>query len=239
MPDILYLAWNRLEFTRFSFNMLLRNTDWDLVDKLVIYDDESTDGTTEFLHEAAGRCPVQTEINVIKTGSPVAVMNRFVEITTCETFAKIDNDIVVPPGWLNNLCSVMDANPDLELLGMEAGRMDVPRGEWDGTYTWTEASHIGGVGLMRRRSFLRRPTISVNGQRFGFTEWQHEYKPVRGWITPDLLVSSLDFVPLEPWVSLTEKYKETEGLQRQWGKYHAGFPYWWEWWPEESKEWLP
>jgi len=40
--DILYLAKGRLEFTKHTLGMLVKNTNWDLVNKLVIYDDGSS-----------------------------------------------------------------------------------------------------------------------------------------------------------------------------------------------------
>jgi hypothetical protein len=48
--ELVYLAWNRKVFTEASFALLRANTDWDLVDRLVVYDDCSTDGTREWLH---------------------------------------------------------------------------------------------------------------------------------------------------------------------------------------------
>ena len=47
--DILYLAWNRKQFTEFSWKMLLANTDWSLVNIIHIHDDKSDDGTEKFL----------------------------------------------------------------------------------------------------------------------------------------------------------------------------------------------
>lgn len=35
--DVLYLAKGRLEFTKQTFKMLLANTDWDLVHRLIVY----------------------------------------------------------------------------------------------------------------------------------------------------------------------------------------------------------
>src|SRR5215510_6826063 len=56
--EILYCAWNRLEFTRATFELLRRNTDWKRISRLVVYDDGSRDGTAEFLDEAITAVPV-------------------------------------------------------------------------------------------------------------------------------------------------------------------------------------
>lgn len=216
--DVLYLAWNRLEFTQLTFELLLANTDWSLVDRLLIYDDGSDDGTREYLEDAMQRCPVEHHVIHLGWNSPVAVMNHYVgRSQAADVFAKIDNDIAVPPGWLNSMIGVIERNPKLELLGMEAGqtRLAGRDGEpWDGVYGYRECSHIGGVGLMRTSAFRQRSSPVAKG-RFGFTQWQHTFEPMRGWIEPDLLVPQLDRVPTEPWRTYSLYYL-ARGWQRPW-----------------------
>ena len=56
--------------------------------------------------------------------------------------------------------------------------------DWDGFYRFEPGSHMGGVGLLKVDAFRRRTRmIEVTG-RFGFTEWQHEYRPSAGGSTP-------------------------------------------------------
>jgi glycosyltransferase involved in cell wall biosynthesis len=228
--DILYLAWNRLEFTEFSWQMLMANTAWDRVSKLIVYDDGSIDGTADFLRKQVKRhAPVEAEFRQVELRSPPAVMNRYIADSQAEWFAKIDNDIIVPPYWLEAMQSVLEGDPTVELLGMEAGRGNSRHADWDGIYRFEDGSHMGGVGLLKVETFHRRTRMNETAGRFGFTEWQHEYRPVRGWINPDLPVVSLDRVPFEPWVSLSERYVERE-WQRPWGKYHDHSDYW-DWWP--------
>jgi glycosyltransferase involved in cell wall biosynthesis len=236
--DVLYLAWNRLAFTRFSFEMLIRNTDWSLVRRLVIHDDDSHDGTTEYLRARIRDVPADVEFRSERRASPPAVMNWYVgeQSDGADAFAKIDNDIVVPPDWLGDLAGVMARNPEVELLGMEAGRNGPPGhngAAWDGKYAWTPGSHIGGIGLMRTEAFACRRKMEEGQGRFGFTEWQHEFQPVRGWVVPDLLVCSLDQVPLEPWRSLTAEYFDRD-WSRRWPEYHEQWSYWWDWWPADA-----
>jgi glycosyl transferase family 2 len=232
MLDILYLAWNRLEMTCFSFEMLLRNTDWTRVNSLQIYDDGSTDGTREFLLDQMRSVPCSCLFLPTEFRSPVAIMNDYLGRSDAAMFAKIDNDIVVPPGWLGHMLDVMDRNPPLDLLGMEAGRTRPPAEHpgWMGMYGWSQTKHIGGVGVMRTECFRRLGLPKANG-RWGFTEWQAEMRPRRGWITPDLLVCSLDMIPTEPWVTLSARYKK-EGWQRGWPTYDDSWPDWWKWWDE-------
>lgn len=242
MIDVLYPARNRKAFTEFTFPMLLRQTPWDKLEggSLYVYEDGSKDGTAQVLTklcEQAEKDGVPVKLVHSKFGSPVGVMNHYVEYAESEFFVKVDNDIVVPEGYFEALLGVIRTppyvGPVIELLGMEAGRMGPPKEGWDGTYRFEEATHIGGVGIMRTESFGLRRQMVADG-RFGFTEWQHEFRPLRGWITPDLMLTSLDQVPLEPWVSLTEQYV-TGKINREWPKYHERWMnQYWAWWADEA-----
>ena len=214
--DLLYLCHGRLEFTKQTLPNLHDRTDWDLVDNFVVYNDatpERDGATSKFVREFIDFAGfgVLRETNL---GSPVGVMNHFLNRTQCKLFAKIDNDIIVPDYWLRNMLGVMDANPDLDLLGAEPGMSGVPPLDEPNDfylYDHVECSHIGGVGLMRRAAFDRFGHPVADG-RFGFTEWQHNHLPKRGWIRPDLRLFALDLLPVEPWRSLTDGYKKIDGF---------------------------
>lgn len=217
--DLLYLCHGRLEFTRETLPTLLETTDWNLVNRFVIYNDAAPDlhETTKYLKTEI-ELPDETELRLTNLSSPVGVMKHFIHRSENPLFAKIDNDIMAPPGWLNSMMQVMEDDPELELLGMEAGMSDRKSDQPCERWTWTPSSHIGGVGLMRRESFMSRRPPTPDG-RFGFTEWQHRYHPTCGWIEPDLRVFSLDQIPFNPWRAYTLGYQATEGLQRAWPLY--------------------
>jgi glycosyltransferase involved in cell wall biosynthesis len=214
--DVVYFARNREAFTRHTLNLLLHNTDWGLVDRLILYDDDSSDGSRDILRHTDA--PVPTVYRRVRLHTPVAVMNHYLDHDPATLFAKIDNDIAVPPGWLERTLDVMADHPHLELLGMELLRGDGHH--FDG---YEPCSHIGGVGVMRSSAFLSRPRMAVRGM-FGFTLWQHEQEPVRGFVAPWLKVLQLDRLPLEPWRSLSDGYIR-QGWQRDWPVWdesHAG-----------------
>lgn len=230
--DVLFTSFNRLEFTKASMAMLRANTNWGIVRRLVIYDDRSEDGTQEWLIEQVEQLKnegVEVRFWNVQTGGAVAAMNRYLDDDPADRFAKVDNDIVVPPEWLDELTAVMDANPEIELLGMEGGMVERP---WPEPIqrTWEPSSHIGGVGLMRSDAFLSRPRIKPHSTYFGLTEFQHIHEPVRGWINPDLLCFCLDRMPIEPWASLSDTYIRRR-WQRYWPRYdQVWMPAYWEWW---------
>lgn len=221
--DLLYLAWNRLEYTRASLIALRDNTDWSRVNRLWLYDDDSEDGTAEYVMEfAASMAPLACQFLRTKLRSPVAIMNNYLS-NDCRAFwfAKIDNDTVVPPLWLNDCLRVLQENPSVDLLGIEA---IYPPGE--GPRTAEPTDHIGGIGLMRTGAFTELP---VAAGRMGFSDWQIKHEVVKAWLNPGLPVILLDRLPFEPWASLGARY-EKAGWQRPWQKYTEADADLWRWW---------
>lgn len=225
--------------------MLLETTDWSLVDRLIVHDDGSDDGTAQFLNAAiAESAPllVEHDVGVVpefqyRYGSAPAVMSAHVSRSEADWIAKVDCDIVLCRGWLEAMTGVVERNPEVDCLGMEAGRGLPVTPEWDGIYRFEPGTHMGGVGLIRVAALARLPTFA--GLE-GWTHLQHEYGRVRGngqlnigWINPDLPVVQLDRVPFEPWASLAAEYVEA-GWGRPWGKYHERADYW-DWWPSEAR----
>lgn len=217
MIDVVFLACNRLEFTKATYAALKANTDWSKA-RLVVYDDGSTDGTAEWLES-------QGEVRRTSLGSPVAVMQHYLDSgPSAPYWAKIDNDTVVPPGWLDDCVRVMDASPELELLGIEAMCEVAAVAE----RTYRPSPFIGGIGLFRTAAWKDRPPLVADGF-FGFTSWQDQNGVATGWIDPSLPVFLLNRLPVEPWSSLSDKYV-ARGWQRDFGKYHPGQSPMWDWW---------
>ncbi len=223
--EILYLAFNRLAFTQVSFNLLLEHTDWSLVDRLVVYDDGSKDGTAEWLEDALEQSIVDNyDFRRTKHGSPVEVMIDYLARTDCDVFAKIDSDIAVPDGWLNVALPVMERRFELGALGLAAGWTGVKFGE----PSIQSCSHIGGVGLIRP-SHIGSDLWSHG--RYGWTEYQHRTQGfLSAWLTPDLPVVQIDLIPEEPWRTLADMYVG-KGWARAWPPYDPANHEWWDWIP--------
>jgi hypothetical protein len=233
MIDILYLTWNRREFTEASLATLYHNTDWSRVRRFVAYDDGSEDGARGVASGFAARIEtvfkVRTYILDNHFRSPVAIANDFIRQWAYEDiFCKVDNDTMVPPGWLGECLSLMDRYPRLDLLGIEA--LDGMPCSADGPRVIQDAAFTGGIGLFRRRAFHGRPLPIANG-RFGFGAWQEKHPELqKGWITPCLPVFLLNRLPFEPWQSLSAEYVR-KGWQRPWpDPYTMEEEHKWGWW---------
>jgi glycosyltransferase involved in cell wall biosynthesis len=228
--DLLYLAWNRLEFTQETFTTLLANTDWQYVHELFVYDDGSQDGTREWLERTIPQVPVPFRFLKTNFRSPVAAMVHFIESANAPLLAKTDNDVMLPPAWLRLSLEVLDRCPELALLGIEA--MYPHSDDIQLARSYTPAAFISGLGLYRRAVFAQsRP--APRQKWFGFEEWQAAQGAglISGWITPAIPVFLLDRLPLEPWVSYTATYTR-RGWQRSWPKYDQTGTLWRWRWPE-------
>lgn len=235
--EILYMAWNRKIFTQVTLELLKRNTDWKHVDKLVIYDDGSKDGTRRVIERSdIGDLVPAFEIREGGWGSVGATMNDYISLTEATHFVKIDNDIAMPPGWLPRLLSAAERHDDYELIGMEAGWSGAYQGLLPSKrYTVVPARHIGGVGLMRTKAFeWRKPVPLALGKegRNGFTIWQHRWHLRAGWLKPDLPNVQLDKIPVPPWSTLASRYVE-KGWARAWDPFTLDMHEWWDWIPQD------
>jgi glycosyltransferase involved in cell wall biosynthesis len=229
--DLLYLACNRLEFTRETFTTLVANTDWPLVSTLFVYDDGSTDGTLEWLSESILQVPARSRLVRTQFRSPVAAMVDFISNATATFLAKTDNDTMLPPGWLTAALDVMHQNPELALLGIEA--MYPHNTDADAPRSFIPSPFVSGLGVYRRSAFARS-LPQVHDRWYGFEDWQAGIGNglVRGWIAPALPVFLLDRCPFEPWTSLTAKYDRL-GYHRSWPKYERDSTLWKWRWPEQ------
>lgn len=240
MIDILYLAHGRPEFTRASMDALRANTNWDLVSRVLIYDDGGE--SPDFVAQA--KFPIETVYRSAAIGGPIAIMNEFLEREGLPAFAKIDNDVIVPPNWLDRCADVMETHPELDLLGIEPPVSRTPS-PWSGIRVsppehqyagcgYAPCDSIGGIGLMRRSAFAARAPMKPHHLYGGFTDWQLKNADVRkGWVAPPLDLFLLDRLPIDPWVSLSRKYIAA-GEQRPWTNYRAEDSALWSWWDKAA-----
>ena len=107
---IQYTTWNRLVYTKKTLTALLANDD-DLDFEISIFDNNSTDGTREYLESVKDERIAKIFYSKENTGL-VHPKNVFLdEHKDCEYWAQVDNDNLLPKGWLRKLKEVMDTYP--------------------------------------------------------------------------------------------------------------------------------
>jgi len=106
---ILMTTYNRLPYTKRALTALLANTESE-PHEIFIFDNNSTDGTREYLESVKDE-RIVLHFNKENEGI-IKPKNVFLErYKTSEYCAFVDNDNVMPKGWLKALKSVMDNFP--------------------------------------------------------------------------------------------------------------------------------
>lgn len=97
--SVVVIGFNKLEYTRMCVENLLKdlkNLPENLTYELILVNHGSSDGTKEFFEEVAPHKQVDIEVN----GGGMDVVRRIVE---GKYFLSVSNDVVVPPGAIENL----------------------------------------------------------------------------------------------------------------------------------------
>jgi len=202
--DILFCTKNRVEYAEEAFRQLVRNTNWGMVNSLMIHFDGSSIGEFDpfkfrtTTYNEAGNTGIWPQSvrwtgvlrqNVNAIGSPVGVMDYYLKDTKdtgSPWFAKIDNDTIVPPGWLDACVAIADwsshelmkVTGNVDLIGIEARYCENPPMQpvtsRPGPFTpypvvkYRQTDHIGGIGLFRRAVFEKYPLALLTEQE---KEW--------------------------------------------------------------------
>ena len=108
---ILYITFNRLNYTLKTLPVLLDSSDKSFNVRIV--DNGSTDGTVEYLQKLNHPRIEKIILNKRNKGL-VKPTKQFWKETSADIVGKIDNDILVPNGWIDKL---MDAHTKIPHLG--------------------------------------------------------------------------------------------------------------------------
>ena len=180
---LIYLTYNRFYYTKETLPALLNSSKYPF--KVRIVDNGSTDETVEFLKELS-HPNIETIIFNKKNEGLVKPTKKFWKETDAELVGKIDNDILVPKGWISTLIEAHKKIPELGVAGFchfrkEDFNNDIVRNkvlEKNGTYLRGQP-WIGGNYLMKSihiNKFFKRYSRSwkflSNRSFHGFTKFQ-------------------------------------------------------------------
>ena len=154
--SIIVATHDNLVFTRMSLESVLADTDYKNFEVIVV-DNASTDGTPEYLRTLAAQNPqVRAIFNTENLGFAKA-NNQGLAAATGEFLILLNNDTIVPPGWLGRLLRHLD-DPAVGLVGPVTNRIgnaaEIPAGyETYGEFlefaAGRAAAHAGGSREIR------------------------------------------------------------------------------------------
>ncbi|MCP4674610.1 MAG: glycosyltransferase family 2 protein [Deltaproteobacteria bacterium] len=104
------VTYNRLTLTKLTLERLAKNTKPPI--RLVIVDNGSTDGTREWLRSSRGKYPFIEKLFFFdeNLGIGRALNNGMLYALSRSTkTGRIDNDVLVPPNWLEDLTQVLQS----------------------------------------------------------------------------------------------------------------------------------
>jgi len=210
--DIVYMARNRLEFTRISLSWLLYTLDPEYIGSLILVDDGSEDGTDEYLShmkEFVFSPLVPTQFLAVKNGSMSLSLRDALKLSSTDIFCKLDNDYcILEKGWLKRMVVVLRRTPTLCCLGATNPRirsMEKLITEHHIKLGYLVTQRIGGIGLFRRDMFnhiLNTPKFAQLEGTSGYSGIalaQTMDKRQKGWVVPSFKAELLDFSRTSCW----------------------------------------
>lgn len=108
MKTLVFLsAYKRPEYTKMCLDTLAKAQDYPDT-KFYLVDDGSDDGTYEYIQKFPHEKEVIYHPYSIGLRNTIIEFFQYVRATDPTYISKVDNDCLVPDGWLNNLLNIMD-----------------------------------------------------------------------------------------------------------------------------------
>jgi len=113
--DLVYITYNRLEYTKKSLPALLADPVEDF--SLTIWDNASTDGTVEYIRNEVKDSRITDVVFSKENVGQTQAVNQIWSNSSADLLGKIDNDCIMNAGWTRILAQ---AHRDIEKLGVVA-----------------------------------------------------------------------------------------------------------------------
>ena len=204
---IIYPMMNRIYYTQITFPRVLDEcTRSERFRKLYIVDDDSTDGSTEFVQDLLKRCPVDHEYIKKKIGNSIDSINYATHGSKTKYYFKVDNDIIIPEGCFDCMADLMDKKNEVAFLMMEERQLLSELKCELSTVEYRE--HIGGVGIFRGTVFEGKGWIGNDRIYWGWTKFQQTACQKGGWNAAQLHGSGMVLLDASPSYSRSREYKK-------------------------------
>lgn len=190
MIPVLFITYNRLEFTKQALKALFNVRGA----KVYIIDNDSTDGTVDYLKkqkEAHSASFLNKNIGI------AGAMNLFIKFTESDEYvAKIDNDTIVQADFLEKMLPHMK-KADLVQAKHPILKATHPLGfdQWvktmkqDGPLRFNH--FIGGSGILFKRNIVNHIPVT-DWKLGGWRQWQREHPEYKKAFATDVEIKLLD-----------------------------------------------
>jgi GT2 family glycosyltransferase/spore maturation protein CgeB/tetratricopeptide (TPR) repeat protein/SAM-dependent methyltransferase len=188
LTSIVIPVFNQIGYTRQCIDSLRLVTDEPF--ELIVIDNGSTDGTSAYLRALAdGDDRVRIVRNEANRGFPAAV-NQGIRIALGRQVLLLNNDTILPTGWLHRLLAALHRDPDVGLVGpcsnRVSGEQQVPvtyadltgldgfAWEWGKAHdgTMEDTDRLVGFCLLIRRELIER--VGLLDERFGLGNFEDD-----------------------------------------------------------------
>lgn len=205
----LMITYGRLEYTKKALTALA----FSGCGKIIVIDNNSTDGTADYLINIARYAKLQIILNTENRGIAGA-MNQFLDLTKeYEFVAKVDNDTIVPYGWIQIMLQYMDRCDIIQAKHHIIPATDP--GGWDGFTSKMKKEgplffnhFVGGSGILCKRSALTEIPVT-QWALGGWREFQRQRPDLVKAFCEDVEIKLLDEHGYQDY---PEYYKETKRL---------------------------
>lgn len=185
MKDVIvvYPVWNRLDYNKITLPAMIdecRNSP--VFKKLVIIDDMSVDGTTEWIESLV--IPIHHVHIKREIGNSTQQWNIAVEEQSASDhkyIANFTNENVPARGSLERMRAVLEKDESIFGIGPHLSGGHFNSGEFSTMFPYMENENIQerphlGCGMFRRDLFLKFGPVPSARKYFGFTQYQNYLK---------------------------------------------------------------
>lgn len=140
---IIILCWNQLEYTKRCIESLYENTPNGF--QLILVDNNSTDGTLEYLREVSKQHDNVAIIHNNQNLGFAIANNQALEVAIGEYICFLNNDTILLPNWLDEMYRVFKEKPSTGIVG---ARLLYPTDKYSKTYVQHAGVFFNGLTPM-------------------------------------------------------------------------------------------